>query len=87
VQRNKQKLQSMNSPDNTTSLSGVVAGCGEIERYGLVVQTTPLLFNMQRMRFCLPVTPYKQGGDSQFLLIIGLLALGRASTLCPLFQI
>jgi hypothetical protein len=38
VQRNKQKLQSTNSPDRTTSLSGVVAGCGEIERFGLALQ-------------------------------------------------
>jgi hypothetical protein len=46
-----------------------------------------LLFNTQRMQFCLPVTSYKQEGDSQFLPIIGVLVLGRASILCPLFQI
>jgi len=36
----------MNSPDSTTSLSGVVAGCGEIQRSGLAVQIT--LFRLTR---------------------------------------
>jgi len=49
VQRNKQKLQIMNSPESTTSLSGVVAGCGKTDSSGLAVQTTLLLFNTQRM--------------------------------------
>lgn len=87
VQRNKQKLQSMNSPDSTTSLSGVVAGCGEIQRSRLAVQITMLLFNTQRMWFHLPVTTYKWEVDSQFLPITAVSALGRASTLCSLFRI
>jgi hypothetical protein len=57
-QRNQQRLQNMNSPDSTTSLSGVVAGCGEKERSGLAVQPTLLLFNMQRLWFHLPVAAY-----------------------------
>jgi hypothetical protein len=50
MQRNKERLQNTNSPGSTTSLSGVVAGCGEIDRFGLAFQTKLSLFvNMQRL--------------------------------------
>jgi len=55
---------------------------GEIQRSGLAVQITLLLFNTHRMWFHLPVTTYKWGVDSQFLPITAVSALGRASTLC-----
>jgi hypothetical protein len=63
IQRNKEKLQNTNSPESTTSLSGVVAGCGEKERSGLAVQTTRLLLK-----------PYWNEVDSQFFPIIAVSA-------------
>lgn len=81
-------MESTNSPDSTTSLSGVVFGFGEIERSGLAFQSTLLLFvNMQRLWFHLTVTHHRQKLDSQLMSMTAVSAVGRGVALCPLFCI